>query len=63
MGRIKTTFIKNITEELLEKYGKHFTTDFEKNKQLLEKFVVIQSKKIRNQIAGYITEIMKKKAS
>lgn len=44
---------------LLEKHSSLFTTDFEKNKEVLSQIAVIRSKELRNEIAGYITRIMK----
>jgi small subunit ribosomal protein S17e len=57
MGKIRTRMIKRIAFRLLELYPDQFTTDFEKNKKILEeKFSsIMYSKKIRNKIAGYIT--------
>jgi len=63
MGRIKTSFIKNIAKELMEKYPDKFSADFEKNKKILSTFVSVNSKKIRNNIAGYITNQYKKQIS
>ncbi len=67
MGKVRTRMIKRIALKLLELYPEQFTTDFEKNKKVLEeKFgPIIYSKKIRNKIAGYITSrvSMKKKES
>jgi small subunit ribosomal protein S17e len=44
---------------VLEKHKQQFTKDFEKNKEILSRKIKVESKKIRNQIAGYITRIMK----
>jgi small subunit ribosomal protein S17e len=59
MGRIKTQLIKTATFQLMQEHGQHFSKDFEKNKQLVEQFAEVPSKKIRNIIAGYITRIKK----
>lgn len=59
MGRIKTMFIKRQTKELLKKHGKHFTTNFEDNKKMVNKYAVTQCKKLRNVIAGYMTRLKK----
>lgn len=59
MGRIKTKFAKRKTRELIKKYGEHFVTDFAQNKLQVTKHAVIQSKKIRNIIAGYVTRLKK----
>jgi ribosomal protein S17E len=57
MGRIKTTLIKRVTREIMKAAGSKFTTDFEKNKKKLGK--LIESKKIRNSVAGYIARLKK----
>lgn len=57
MGRIKTTFVKHIGQELYEKHGDKFTTDFSKNKQVLKQLAEIKSKKLMNTITGYITSL------
>lgn len=59
MGRIKTSFIKKIAKELLEKNPEKFSTDFETNKKIVEELIDIKSKKIRNIVAGYITSLKK----
>ena len=59
MGRIKTALIKRITIELVDKYKKDFTSDFNQNKKLVSTRTDVQSKKIRNVIAGYVTRIIR----
>jgi small subunit ribosomal protein S17e len=60
MGRIKTTFIKRKTKELLAAHGEKFTSDFDQNKELTGKYTIVQSKKVRNVIAGYMTRLKRK---
>ena len=60
MGRIKTTFIKRKTKELLKMHGDKFTTDFERNKKLTDSYTILTSKKLRNVIAGYMTRLKRK---
>ncbi|MEM2883161.1 MAG: hypothetical protein QXY08_01095, partial [Nitrososphaerales archaeon] len=50
---------RRLSMMLLEKHSSLFTTDFEKNKEVLSQIAVIRSKELRNEIAGYITRIMK----
>jgi Ribosomal protein S17E len=50
--------IKRIAMQLIERYDGVFTTDFESNKQLLNKIAVFRSKELRNEVAGYITRYM-----
>ncbi|HUL40258.1 MAG TPA: 30S ribosomal protein S17e [Methanomassiliicoccales archaeon] len=55
MGRIRPTYIKRVAIELVEKYPRLFTDDFEANKQLVDKLTNVQSVTMRNRIAGYAT--------
>ena len=57
MGRIKTSSVKNIAKEMVEKHGDSFSTDFGKNKKALSHLVYFQSKRMRNIVAGYITTL------
>ncbi len=59
MGRIKTSYVKNVSQEIFEKHHDKFTTDFSKNKEILTEFATIHSKKLENVIAGYITKLKK----
>ncbi len=59
MGKIKTQLVKSATEEILEKHRDKFSTDFQKNKEVLGQVASLPSKKIRNVIAGYITRLLK----
>jgi ribosomal protein S17E len=57
MGKIKSKLIKRSAEELLRKDVK-FSEDFEQNKKTLG--TTMPSKKIRNQMAGYLSRLKKK---
>ena len=59
MGRIKSKLVKRTSELLLKEENK-FTDKFEDNKKLLKQGM--PSKKIRNQIAGYIARKKKLEA-
>ena len=60
MGRIKTTFIKRKTKELLKLHGESFTTNFDENKKVTTQHTDIPSKKMRNVVAGYMTRLKRK---
>ncbi|MBU0470294.1 MAG: 30S ribosomal protein S17e [Nanoarchaeota archaeon] len=60
MGRIKTTLVKRKTKELLGLHGDKFATDFIQNKQITDRYAKVESKKIRNIIAGYMTRLKRK---
>jgi small subunit ribosomal protein S17e len=59
MGKVRTILIKKVSKELTNKYPDVFTTDFEKNKELLDKYLEVDSKHLRNRISGYIVNLMK----
>ncbi len=58
MGKIKSKLIKRTTNELMKK-GVEFSESFEENKKILGK--TMPSKKIRNQMAGFLARLKKKK--
>ncbi len=60
MGRIKSTAIRNLGDELIKEFGSRFSIDFEKNKKILEEIKPIKSKRTRNILAGYISKEMQK---
>ena len=59
MGRIKTTAIKGVTQKLFKTHPEIFEKNFNKNKVIVEKYVDVKSKKLRNIIAGYMTRLAK----
>ena len=60
MGRIKTAFIKRVSNQLIQKFKEKFSGNFEENKKVVNELVDYPSKKVKNQIAGYITRKIKK---
>ncbi len=58
MGKVRTKMVKRTARELLEKYPDLFIWDFEHNKRVVSKLLDVRSKKVRNQIAGYITHLI-----
>jgi len=52
---IKPSYIKSLGTELLAKQRDYFSSSFDENKQQLGKSAVIESKRVRNRVAGYIT--------
>jgi len=60
VGRIKTSFIKNLARDLLEKEPEKFSTDYKKNKEIIKQLLDIKSKRMRNIVAGYITSLKKR---
>ncbi len=62
MGKVRTILIKSVSKELINKYPDIFTTNFDENKKLLDKYVEIDSKHLRNRISGYIVNLLKIRA-
>jgi small subunit ribosomal protein S17e len=52
---IKPSYIKNLGNALLVKQREYFTNNFDENKQQLGLSAIIDSKRVRNRVAGYIT--------
>jgi small subunit ribosomal protein S17e len=52
---IKPSYIKSMGTELLAKQRDNFSGSFDENKVQLLSSAVIESKRVRNRIAGYIT--------
>ena len=59
LGNIRQTFIKNIALELIEMYLDEFVgDDFQHNKEKVAELSDVNSKLIRNRVAGYITRYL-----
>ena len=54
--------IKRLSNEVLNEYSERFGTDFSTNKQTLNEITTIRSKGLKNEIAGYITKMLQRKA-
>ena len=50
MGRIRPTYIKRVSIELLNKYPQAFSKDFEANKEMVSTLTDVSSVKMRNRI-------------
>ena len=59
MGRIRTTLVKRVAKQLLDSKKYEFSTNFEKNKQILKQMQGFATKRLRNRVAGYITRLKK----
>ncbi len=55
MGNIRPTYIKRVAIDLVEKYPRVFSEDFDNNKMMVEKLTDVSSTTMKNRIAGYIT--------
>lgn len=52
---IKPSYIKTVGVELLSRYGPRFSNSFDENKQIVTEVTTIESKRVRNRVAGYVT--------
>ncbi|WP_254271502.1 30S ribosomal protein S17e [Haloarcula marina] len=52
---IKPAYVKKTGTLLMERYPNAFGADFEHNKDVVEEVTNIESKGVRNRIAGYVT--------
>ncbi len=55
MGSIKQTNIKSTGQALLRQHPDEFTADYNANKAQVEKLTGVESKTLRNRVAGYVT--------
>lgn len=63
MGNIRPNYIKSLANQLLEERGDAFSTDFAQNKENVTKYTNIESKVIRNRVAGYIVRALRVQAT
>ena len=52
---IKPSYIKTMGTALMEQHGASFNNNFDDNKRVVSEVITIESKIIRNRVAGFIT--------
>lgn len=52
--------ITSLAMQVLNKHKEKFGTDFAQNKKLLDQLAIIRSKALKNEMAGYITKLIKR---
>ncbi len=52
---MRTKTVKKASRNIIEKYYSKLTLDFDTNKRVAEEVAIIQSKRLRNKIAGFTT--------
>merc|ERR1712066_44444 len=60
MGRVRTKTVKKAARLIIEKYYGKLSMDVQTNKKITEDVAIVQSKRMRNKIAGYVTHLMKR---
>merc|ERR1711997_709489 len=60
MGRVRTKTVKKASRRIIEKYYTRLTLDYYTNARIVSDIAVIPTRRLRNQIAGFITHTMKR---
>ncbi|AAY80054.1 30S ribosomal protein S17e [Sulfolobus acidocaldarius] len=59
MGNVYTKDIKRVARELYDKFKDQASDKYDDNKKLVDEYVNVSSKKVKNRIAGYLTRYVK----
>jgi len=62
MGGVRPIYIKRAAREFIEKYPDRFSTDFRHNSKTLGEIMKLDSKRLHNRVAGYITTLLKQES-
>jgi len=54
---VRPEYVKKVARELIGLYPNKFTKNFQSNKESIGSVAKVQSSKLRNRIAGYITRL------
>merc|ERR1712183_644199 len=60
MGRVRTKTVKKASRRIIEKYYTRLTLDYYTNARIVADIASIPTKRLKNQIAGFITHTMKR---
>ncbi len=60
MGKRSNKIARKQAQQIYEAYKEKFNEDFENNKKVLTELGIFQSKRMRNVVAGIITNLAKK---
>lgn len=60
---IEPAYIKNLARELIDRYPEAFSDDFDQNKESVQRLTNIESKSVRNRVAGYVTRKQRTQAT
>jgi len=59
MSNVHPHRLKRIANEIFEEYSKDISTDFEKNKEYLNRVMIGGNKQLRNRVAGLLVRLKK----
>lgn len=54
---VKPKYVKDVGKGVMRKYPNAISTDFEHNKELVEELTNIESKSVKNSVAGYLVTL------
>lgn len=60
MGRVWSKTVKKASRVIIEKYYTKLMLDFDTNKRIIDEVSLIPMKSLRNNIAGFITHLVKR---
>ncbi|AFM97825.1 ribosomal protein S17 [Encephalitozoon hellem] len=60
MGSVKNKIVKRAARTIAEKYFQRLDNTFDHNLLVVQDVAVVESKKLKNEIAGYLTSLYKK---
>merc|ERR1711920_317937 len=60
MGLVRTKTVKKASRRIIEKYYTKLGLDFYTNARIVQEVAIIPTKRLQNQIAGFITHTMKR---
>lgn len=61
MGRVRPRHVKRLARDLVDEHEGEFEEDFDHNKEKLKEMGEVNSKKLRNRVAGYIVRVLRNK--
>jgi small subunit ribosomal protein S17e len=57
LGKVRTEIVKRTARDLTQRYPDKFSANFEANKKLMSEVFGLNSKRLRNRVAGYATRL------
>lgn len=57
MGRVRNSVVKKAAAKIISSYYSKLDNDFHQNRMVIRDVAEIQSKRLRNQVAGFVTRL------